>query len=233
MSQRGRSRPGARRSRTDGAAATRRPSRTRPSGSTAPADLGPETAGARPAGREDPVHSSRRGRGSTGRARPTRVGAPRDGRRPRTERTILGLSTGRAVILALVVCGLALTLAVPLRTYVSQRSEAEQIAQEREQLEGEIAALEAQKAHIEDPAWIRAEARNRLGFVMPGDIPYQVQLPGDVALVDEEKEPETPSTGAWYSDLWLSVVEPPPEPETDPVPQHMPVAPPEPGDIPG
>ncbi|MCW3470889.1 septum formation initiator family protein, partial [Rhodococcus pyridinivorans] len=154
-------------------------------------------------------------------------------RRPRTERTVLGLSTGRAVVLALVVCGLALTLAVPLRTYVSQRSEAEQLAAERVQLEQEIAALEEQKARMEDPAWVRAQARERLRFVVPGDIPYQVQLPGDAPPEREQREPERPTTGAWYSDLWLSVSEPAPEPESEPVPQQMPVAPPEPGDVPG
>ncbi|MFD3810974.1 septum formation initiator family protein [Rhodococcus sp. NPDC058639] len=234
MNQRGRSRPGARRARTEGAASARRPSRARPTGSTAPVDSGTESAGARPAGREDPVHSSPgRGRsGASGRARPTRVGAT-DAARRNQERTFLGLSTGRAAILALVVCALALTLAVPLRTYVSQRSEAEQLAREREQLETEIAALQEKKAHIEDPAWIRAQARERLRFVMPGDVPYMVQLPGDVPPELEEEEPESPTTGAWYSDLWRSVAEPPPEPETEPLPQPMPVAPPEPGDIPG
>jgi len=161
------------------------------------------------------------------------VGAPNTPRRDRSEHTILGLSTGRAVVLALVVCGLALTLAMPLRTYVSQRSEAEQLAQERERLELEIAALEDQKAHIDDPAWVAAQARSRLQFVMPGDIAYRVQLPGDSVPVDDPQEPQRRTTGAWYSDLWLSVTEPPPEPETDPVPQQMPVAPPEAGDIPG
>lgn len=235
MSQRGRSRPGARRARTDSAAGVRRPGRARPSGSTAPADPIAESAGARPSRRTDPVHSSPgRGRaGAANRARPTRVGAPRQARRTRTERTFFGLSTGRAVVLALVVCALALTLAVPLRNYVSQRSEADQLEEQRVALEAEIAALREKKALMEDPAWVRAQARERLRFVMPGDIPYQVQLPGDAPLVDEEKAPELPSTGAWYSDLWASVSEPPPEPETDPVPLQMPVAPPEPGDIPG
>jgi len=124
------------------------------------------------------------------------------------------------VVLALVVCGLALTLAVPLRTYVSQRSEAEQLAAERVQLEQEIAALEEQKARMEDPAWVRAQARERLRFVVPGDIPYQVQLPGDAPPEREEREPERPTTGAWYSDLWLSVSEPAPAPAPEPLPQQ-------------
>ncbi|MBH0122403.1 septum formation initiator family protein [Rhodococcus sp. CX] len=231
MSQRGRSRPGARRARSEGAVGSRRPSRSRPSGSTTSPDPVAESAGARPAGREDPVTSAPgRSRGSANRARPTRVGAPREVRKTRTERTFLGLSTGRAVVLALVVCGLALTLAMPLRTYVGQRAEADRVEAERVALEQEIAALREQKAHIEDPAWIRAQARERLRFVMPGDTPYQVQLPGDGRLVDEEKIQERPSTGAWYSDLWRSVSEPPPEPEPEPVPRQMPVAPPEAGE---
>lgn len=210
---------------------SRRAGRPRPAGSTASADPVAESAGARPAGREDPVTSAPgRGRGSAHRARPTRVGEPRETRRPRTGRTFLGLSTGRAVVLALVVCGLALTLALPLRTYVSQRAEADHVEAQRVALEREIDDLRDEKANIEDPAWIRAQARERLRFVMPGDTPYQVQLPGDGLRVDDEKVQERPSTGAWYSDLWRSVSEPPPEPEPEPVPRQMPVAPREAGE---
>ncbi|NGP05283.1 septum formation initiator family protein [Rhodococcus sp. 14C212] len=217
MSQRGRSRPGARRTRTEGVPGVRRPGRARPAGPTASTEPPADAPGARTGG-------------ASGRARPTRVGTPRESRPARAERTFFGLSTGRAVVLALVVCGLALTLAVPLRTYVSQRSEAERVAAERAQLEQEIVALREQKAQIEDPAWIRAQARERLRFVMPGETPYQVQLPGDYQEPVTEQTEELPSTGAWYSDLWQSVSVPAPEPEPAPVPRQMPVAPPEPGE---
>jgi len=92
----------------------------------------------------------------------------------------LGLSsTRRAAIAALVVCALAFTLAVPLRTYLAQRAEVAEQEELKEQLTGKVAELERKKRALSDPAQIEAEARRRLRYVMPGETPYIVQLPGD------------------------------------------------------
>jgi cell division protein FtsB len=111
--------------------------------------------------------------------------------------------TGRAAILAVVVCALALSVAVPLRNYVSQRQELSAVTQRQEALTGEVAALSAEKARLSDSAEVEAQARSRLGYVMPGEVPYVVQLPsGPVG-------PATgPGSGAlWYRTLWREVVE--------------------------
>jgi len=120
-------------------------------------------------------------------------------------RTIFGLSTARAVILAVVVCGLALTLAVPLRTYFTQRSEAAQVESERVQLEQDLEDLHTQRDQQQDPAFIKAEARERLRLVMPGETPYQVQLPGAYEAEQERLNAEEPHEGPWYSDLWHTI----------------------------
>lgn len=124
------------------------------------------------------------------------------------ERTFLGLSTGKAVILAVVVCALALTLAYPLRTYVSQRSDAADVAAERVVLEERVEQLQIRKDQTEDPAYITAQARERLGFVMPGETPYQVQLPGARARSDIANDPPPPPPGPWYSELWSTATVP-------------------------
>lgn len=123
----------------------------------------------------------------------------------RQGRTIFGLSTARAVILAVVVCGLALTLAVPLRTYFTQRSEAAQVEAERVQLEQELDDLHTQRDQQQDPAFIKAEARERLRLVMPGETPYQVQLPGAYEAEQERLNAPEPHDGPWYSDLWHTI----------------------------
>ena len=51
-----------------------------------------------------------------------------------------------------------------------------QLTATEEQLRAQIADLEQQKVKLADPVYIAAQARERLGFVMPGEIPYQVQL---------------------------------------------------------
>nr|WP_296774112.1 septum formation initiator family protein [Rhodococcus sp. (in: high G+C Gram-positive bacteria)] len=140
-----------------------------------------------------------------GKAAPRRVGA-RASASP--ERTFFGLSTARAVILAVVVCALALTLAMPLRTYFSQRAELDQVLADRQDLQDKVAALELEKTQLNDPVRIAAEARTRLRWVMPGETPYTVQLPGDEGPSDEEVAAAKKSEGPWYKDLWESAVQP-------------------------
>jgi cell division protein FtsB len=111
------------------------------------------------------------------------------------------------VILAVVVCALALTLAVPLRTYVGLQSDARAAAADRQALEDRVQELTIRKNQTDDPAYITAQARERLGFVMPGETPYQVQLPGARARSDSENDAPTAATGPWYSSLWSSATE--------------------------
>lgn len=132
----------------------------------------------------------------------------RRGRKPRKERTFLGLSTGKAVVLAVVVCVLALTLAVPLRTYISQRGDAAAVAAEQQVLAEQVRELEIRKEQTDDPAYITAQARERLGYVMPGETPYQVQLPGARSRSDIENAPPPEPPGPWYSDLWSTATTP-------------------------
>ncbi|OBB57538.1 septum formation initiator family protein, partial [Mycolicibacterium monacense] len=79
-----------------------------------------------------------------------------------------GSAARRAAILAAVVCVLTLTIAGPVRTYFSQRTEMKQLKATEEQLREQIVELEQQKVKLADPVFIAAQARERLGFVMPG-----------------------------------------------------------------
>lgn len=120
---------------------------------------------------------------------------------------VLGMSTTRrAAVLAIVICALAFTLAVPLRTYLSQRAEIAVQEERQAQLRADVAQLEARKAALADPAEVEAEARRRLRYVMPGETPYLVQLPEDTqqgrrqATQDQGDAPP-----AWYEQLWSSL----------------------------
>jgi cell division protein FtsB len=122
-----------------------------------------------------------------------------------------GSAARRAAILAAVICVLTLTIAGPVRTYFAQRTEMKQLEATEAQLRAQIADLEQQKVKLGDPVFIAAQARERLGFVMPGDIPYQVQLPPSSAV------PGTPGTDAparnpdepWYTSLWHTIADAP------------------------
>jgi cell division protein FtsB len=122
-----------------------------------------------------------------------------------------GSAARRAAILAAVVCVLTLTIAGPVRTYFAQRTEMKQLKATEAQLHTQIAELEEQKVKLADPVFIAAQARERLGFVMPGDIPYQVQLPADAAVPDTPGgEPATTKSGdPWYTSLWHTIADAP------------------------
>jgi cell division protein FtsB len=116
---------------------------------------------------------------------------------------LLGLSsTKRAAILAIVVCALALTVAVPLHNYVAQRQQLSQVTDQEQALQGEVNDLAAQRDRLSDPAEVAAQARSRLGYVSPGETPYVVQLPAPPAPAQTGvAEPGVP----WFHTLWTDV----------------------------
>lgn len=142
----------------------------------------------------------------------------------------LGSAARRAAILAAVICVLTLTIAGPVRTYFGQRTEMKQLQDVQSQLRSQIADLEQQKVKLGDPVYIAAQARERLGFVMPGEIPYQVQLP---QTVGPEALPGTsaaalPSGQPWYTSLWHTIADAPHGPPPAAPPPAVPLPPPAP-----
>lgn len=116
---------------------------------------------------------------------------------------LLGLSsTRRAAVLAIVVCALALTVAIPLRNYVAQRQELAAVMAQQEVLTAEVERLTRERARLSDPVEIAAQARARLGYVVPGEVPYVVQLPAP-PQADPDAEPSGGSP--WYQRLWRDV----------------------------
>ncbi|OBJ67929.1 septum formation initiator family protein [Mycobacterium sp. 1274756.6] len=152
----------------------------------------------------------------------------------------MGFTAGRAAVLAVVVCVLTLTTGPPVRTYFAQRTEMHQLAASEAALRQKIADLQLQKEKLADPAYIAAQARERLGFVMPGDVPYQVQLPptADVPAVPGGEPQAVNSGDPWYTALWHTIADaphgPPPEAPAEPAgPPAPPLPPPAPPGPPG
>jgi len=112
--------------------------------------------------------------------------------------------TGRAAVLALVVAALVLSSVVPLRAFFTQRADLAQLRAQTTQQEARVAALEATKQKWTDPAYVEAQARSRLHFVMPGEIGYVV-LGRDEAPAPTTPKKVTPSNQAWFSKVWGSV----------------------------
>jgi len=104
---------------------------------------------------------------------------------------------------------LVLSAALPLREYLSQRGQIAAAQAKQEQQRARVKQLEEQLRQLRDPAFIKAEARTRLHFVLPGETPYVLITPratplpsGAAALTGRAAVgPEAP----WYSQLLDSV----------------------------
>lgn len=118
--------------------------------------------------------------------------------------------TGRAAVLVLVLAVLTVSYASSLRAYLQQRSHINDLKSSIAQREANIDALEGEKARWDDPAYVEAQARARLGYVMPGEKTYLV-LGEDGKPLEPQAELENPDAVLsatpvpWWSDAWDSV----------------------------
>ena len=115
--------------------------------------------------------------------------------------------TGRAAVLAVVFCMLAISLAYPLREYLAQRSDIGDYRQRVAEQRDRVAALDAAHQRWQDPAYVETQARQRLRYVMPGETAYVVLEAGETPAPDGviTKEPADPQRTPWFADLWRSV----------------------------
>lgn len=77
------------------------------------------------------------------------------------------------VMMALIVIGV-LVIAPTLQLYLGQRQQIAQLQHENAKTKNTVDALTKQAARWSDPSYIRAQARDRLLYVMPGETSYLV-----------------------------------------------------------
>jgi cell division protein FtsB len=115
--------------------------------------------------------------------------------------------TTRAVLLGVVICAIAISLAYPVRQYLGQRAEIAHLEASQAAQRQRVAQLEARAAQLDDPAYIRAQARTRLHYVDPGETAYVVVAatppPAHRPATDARAAP-APAGQPWYSQLWSS-----------------------------
>lgn len=112
-------------------------------------------------------------------------------------RTPGGLSriTQRAVVLIAVLGLLGLSYAGALRAYLVQGHQLGEAARQVDERTVRIAELEGELARWRDPAYVKAQARTRLGWVMPGEVGYRV-IGSDGQVLSGEQEIEGVGTSA-------------------------------------
>ena len=133
--------------------------------------------------------------------------------------------THRAIALAATFAVLAISFVSSLSVYFGQQRDIAQVKAEILAHQAEIANLQDELNRWQDPAYVKAQARDKLGWVMPGEIGYRVidadgkLIGGTVSSADAG---QAAKAGPWYDTLWASLLaadQPLPDPAapTEPV----------------
>jgi hypothetical protein len=100
-----------------------------------------------------------------------------------------------------------LAYAYPVRVYLSQQAEIQALEDKQFAQQAHIRELQDERAKWNDDEYVRAQARRRLHYVLPGETAYLV--------LDGNPTPDSPGSGAnaankkaphpWYGGLWSSI----------------------------
>jgi cell division protein FtsB len=110
--------------------------------------------------------------------------------------------TGRAALLAVVICAIALSLAYPVREYIAQRQQIDQLLAQQQTLSAQVQALQAQDTKLSQNWYIEQEAQDELHMCFPQEQCYEV-ISGHPAKASVA--PPQPASDPWYAKLWDSV----------------------------
>lgn len=138
-------------------------------------------------------------------------------------------------VLVLVAAVLVVSYASSMRAYLQQRSDMNRLREQISTSQRHITQLEREKRRWDDKAYVEAQARQRFGWVMPGETSYQV-LDRDGKPLEKRDELTDPSSvrgpvpDAWWKKVYASLgnadhperipvpvnrIMPPPAPATD------------------
>ena len=110
--------------------------------------------------------------------------------------------TSRAAVLAVVICAIALSLAYPVREYMAQRLQIDQLIAQRQTMLTQVTNLEAEQARLSDRSYIEQLARQELDMCFPGTRCYIVE--GSQPRVSPAQAAKS-GPAPWYDKLWRSV----------------------------
>lgn len=119
--------------------------------------------------------------------------------------------TRRAVALFVLIVVLGVSYFNSLRLYFDQEQQLEATRTEIAQRTEAISDLESELDRWQDPAYVKAQARTRLGWVMPGESGFRVvdsdgNLVGSGTQISQQGSvPPGEEPPTWYESMWDSV----------------------------
>jgi len=113
--------------------------------------------------------------------------------------------TGRATVLIIVLVVLALAYTYPVRVYLAQESKIAQMQAAQAAQRAKIKGLSEEVEKWKDEEYVRIQARDRLFYVRPGEVPLLVLDDPVGAARDSGTTPAADGPDRWYETLWGSV----------------------------
>ena len=107
--------------------------------------------------------------------------------------------------IGLVLLALMLAYAYPVRLYLNQRAQIQQLELSQAQQRANIGQLATESAKWNDPAYVKAQARARFQMVEPGTKAYLVLPAPQTAPPAGAVADPTTTPGTWYGVLWSAL----------------------------
>jgi len=104
-------------------------------------------------------------------------------------------------VLAIVLCGIALSLAYPVREYISQRRQIDQLMAQGAKIQMQRQQLESERKMLHSPVYVEQQARDRLHMCLPTQMCYEIIGPSAKPKDLAARVAQAP----WYAKMWSSV----------------------------
>jgi cell division protein FtsL len=104
-------------------------------------------------------------------------------------------------VLAIVLCAIALSLAYPVREYIAEHRQIDQLQEQNAAAAAQLKYLKSQERALASPSRIEQQARDALHMCFPSQTCYEVIRPTRSRASVPTRLASTP----WYGRLWESV----------------------------
>ncbi len=111
--------------------------------------------------------------------------------------------TSRAAVLAIVLCAISLSLAYPVREYIAEHRQIDQLVAQNAQLAIAVRKDKAERRALASNSYVEQLARDKLHMCFPDETCYVVITPAR----RHGRTTAAPSGSPWYGRLWDSVRE--------------------------
>ncbi len=106
-------------------------------------------------------------------------------------------------MLVIILAALVVSYASSLRAWVDQQQQLSALRTEQTERTQRVAQLQDDIDRWNDPAYVKAQARQRFGYVMPGEVGYVVLDDKPPAKVVRPAA-AAPAVAPWWEQLWAS-----------------------------